>query len=88
MTPMQKLSPAIQRRSASHNEREPLVLCPLTLHPCEGALPIYAKTMVALVRAACRHSLRKTYEWVLGVPICDLVPKGAAPMSEGKGVSP
>jgi SAM-dependent methyltransferase len=51
-------------------------------------LPIYAKTMVALVRAACRHSLRKTYEWVLGVPVCDLVPKGAAPMSEGKGVSP
>ena len=23
-----------------------------------------------------------------GVPVCDLVPKGAAPMSEGKGVSP
>ena len=38
MTPMQKLSPAIQRRSASHNEREPLVLCPLTMHPCEGDL--------------------------------------------------
>jgi hypothetical protein len=38
MTPMQKLSPAIQPRSASHNEREPLVLCPLTMHPCEGDL--------------------------------------------------
>ena len=38
MTPMQKPSPAIQRRSASHNEREPLVLCPLTMHPCEGDL--------------------------------------------------
>ena len=30
-------------------------------------MPIYAKTMVALVRAACRHSLRKTYEWVLAI---------------------
>jgi hypothetical protein len=38
MTPTQKISSAIQHRPASYNDREPLILCPLTRHPCEGDL--------------------------------------------------
>ena len=38
MTPTQKISFAIQRRPASYNDREPLILCPITRHPCEGDL--------------------------------------------------
>ena len=38
MTPMQKISSAIQRRPTNYNVREPLILCPITRHPCEGDL--------------------------------------------------
>ena len=38
MTLTQKISPVIQRRSASYNDRELLILCPITRHPCEGDL--------------------------------------------------
>jgi len=38
MTPTQKISSAIQHRPASYNDREPLILYPLTRHPCEGDL--------------------------------------------------
>ncbi len=34
----QKISPAIQCRPVSYSDREPLILCPLTNHPCEGDL--------------------------------------------------
>jgi hypothetical protein len=37
MTLTQKISPAIQR-PASYNDRGPLILCPITRHPCEGDL--------------------------------------------------
>jgi hypothetical protein len=37
MTPTQKIGFAIQRRPASYNDRESLILCPITKHPCEGA---------------------------------------------------
>jgi hypothetical protein len=38
MTPTQKISSTIQRRPASYNDRGPLILCPITRHPCEGDL--------------------------------------------------
>ena len=38
MTPTQKIGLAIQRRPASYNGQEPLILCPLANHPCEGDL--------------------------------------------------
>jgi hypothetical protein len=37
MTPTQRISPVIQRRPAGYND-QPLILCPLTRHPCEGDL--------------------------------------------------
>ena len=37
MTLTQKNSPVIQR-PASYNDREPLILCPITRHPCKGDL--------------------------------------------------
>jgi hypothetical protein len=61
MTP-QKINSAIQRRPASYNDREPPILLLSQGIHARVILPIYAKTTVALVRAACRPTLMKTYE--------------------------
>jgi hypothetical protein len=38
MTPTQKISAAIRRRSTTNNENAGLFLCPITGYPCEGDL--------------------------------------------------
>jgi hypothetical protein len=34
----EEISLATQRCPANHNDQDPLILCPLTRHPCEGDL--------------------------------------------------
>ena len=38
MNSQQTTNPVTDRRSAGHNHNAPLILCPITRHPCEGDL--------------------------------------------------